>query len=85
MKPLLVKSEYELPLFLGTIVPLGKNHSPTFPPSLVLQHRVLTLLVTHTRDEAAPSCVCAVNAPMSVMSTEWPGRYTLPFSVKYRP
>ena len=83
MKPRLVKSAEGEALLRGTMAPLGKCHSPTFPLSIVLQHLVLTLLVTHTRDE--PGSVDEVISPISVMSIESPGRYTMPFSVKYRP
>ena len=81
MKPLLVKSADEAAPFRATMVPLGKYHSPTFPPSLSLQQSMLTLLVTHTRDESAS----VPEIPIAVMSIVSSGRYTIPFSVKYRP
>ena len=84
VNPLLEKSAPEF-LMLGTTLPSGKYHSAgtLVPPlSLPLQHWVWTCLVSHTRELAAPSSVPAVNAPISVMSTDSPGRYTLPLSVK---
>ena len=81
MKPLLVKSADGAALFRGTMVPSGKCHSPTFPPSTSLQQFMLTLLVTHTRGESGS----VPESPIAVMSTVSPGRYTVPFSVKYIP
>ena len=66
VKPLLVKSADGAALCRGTMVPSGKCHSPTLPPSIPLQHWVLTLLVTHIRDE--------LESPIAVMSTVSPGR-----------
>ena len=67
----------------GPWTPLGKNHSPTFPPSLILQHRVLTLLVTHTKDK--PGSSGEMKTPIWVMRMVSPGRYTVPSNIKYRP
>ena len=64
------------------MVPSGKYHSPTFAPSAFLQHKVLTLLVTHTRER--PESVAAL-VPTSVMWIVLPGRITVPFRRKYKP
>ena len=58
------------------------NHSPLLPPSAVLQQLVLTLVVTHTREDPGP---LELALPISVMSIVSSGRHTLPFKVKYKP
>ena len=65
------------------MVPSGKNHSPMFPPSLVLQHLELTLVVTQTREN--PASETSTNSPISVMNTVSPGRYVTPFNRKNSP
>ena len=65
------------------MVPSGKNHSPTFPPSLVLQHLELTLVVTQMREN--PASETSTNAPISVINTVSPGRYLTPFNRKNSP
>ena len=78
VKPVLVKSALGLPLKRGTMEPSGNCHSPTLPPSLPLQHWVLTSEVTQTKGEEDPE-------PTSEMSTVDPDGYVFPFSSKYRP
>jgi len=73
----LVKSPDRETSSRGTMVPSGKRHSPTS------QHGVLIFLVTHTREE--PGSEKEVNTPISAMSRVSPGRYTIPFNVKYKP
>ena len=85
VEPVLVKRESPgLPL-RGTMVPSGKCHSPTLPPSLVLQHWVLMLVVAHTRVPPGWSGPVPPGVPISVMSTELPGRYVVPLNMKYSP
>ena len=66
-------------------MPLGKYHSPTFPPSLPLQQAVLTLSVIHTNAVPVSSGLVPSIVPMSLMITVSPGRYICPASVKYSP
>ena len=66
-------------------MPSGSNHSPTLPPSPPLQHAVLILVVTHTKEPPGWSGSVPPGVPMLVMITVSPDRYTVSLSVKYSP
>jgi hypothetical protein len=83
VEPLLEKSAFGASPNRGMRFPSGSYQFPTLPPSLPLQHRVLTCSVLHTRD--VPGLLGDENSPMSVVSTASPGRYTVSLNVKYRP
>ena len=69
------------------MVPSGKYHSPREGPLGLfspLQQLVLTLIVLHTREDPG-SGIASTPIPIPVMSTVSPGRYSVPFKVKYSP
>jgi hypothetical protein len=64
----------------GIMVLLGKNHSPTLPPSKPRQHCVLTLSVTQTR--ASPGSSVFTRSPTSTRGRLPPSDILVPFHIK---